>query len=321
MRRKKKKQHDSESSDEEFEYEDDDEYAATCQGCDMSFASVAGLDAHRQRCNKKVRYGTNKLKGEGEVEGNNNFKQGVCEDGEPPFAEVNASLLSSRSEVQVNKKLGVAGPNTVGEQIGGAGISQWDSNSKEEDAYSSLSQDVVNNTGELSERGREDTSVLAGPLHDFSQSKSVSAKKAAKEASLENISEASPLLKKRAEVSGGGSWSDFIAENGASPSSETPPRRGRKTESGTPKGPEMPHNVVNKGGAETKVKMLVDFLSREGKPFRINLTLPRDCNMQRVLAKVRLAAPFHSHMMYVCLNQLIFIFPRSLTTSRLTSIN
>ena len=126
---------------------------------------------------------------------------------------------------------------------------------------------------------------------------------------------------KRAEVSGGGSWSDFIAENGASPSSETPPRRGRKTESVTPKGPEMPHNVVNKGGAETKVKMLVDFLSREGKPFRINLTLPRDCNMQRVLAKVRLAAPFHSHMMYVCLNQLIFIFPRSLTTSRLTSIN
>ena len=111
MRRKKKK-HDSESSDEEFEYEDD-EYAATCQGCDMSFASVAGLDAHRQRCNKKVRYGTNKLKGEGEVEGNNNFKQGVCEDGEPPFAEVNASLLSARSEVQVNKKLGVAGPNTV----------------------------------------------------------------------------------------------------------------------------------------------------------------------------------------------------------------
>ena len=188
-------------------------------------------------------------------------------------------------------------------------------------AYSSLSQDVVTNTGELSERGREDTSVLAGPLHDFSQSKSVSAKKAAKEASLENISEASPLLKKRAEVSGGGSWSDFIAENGASPSSETPPRRGRKTESVTPKGPEMPHNVVNKGGAETKVKMLVDFLSREGKPFRINLTLPRDCNMQRVLAKVRLAAPFHSHMMYVCLNQLIFIFPRSLTTSRLTSIN
>ena len=297
--RRKKKEHDSESSDEESEYEDDDEYVATCQGCDMSFASVAGLDAHRQRCNKKVRYGANKVKGEGEVEGNNNFKQGICEDGEPSLAEVNGSLLSTRSEVQVNKKLGVAEPNTVGEQIGGAGISQWDSMNKEKDAYSSLSLDVVNNTGELSERGREDTSVLAGHLHDFSQSKSASAKKAVKEASLENTSDASPLWKKNAEVSGGGSWSDFIAENGASPSSETPPRRGRKTESGTPKGPEMPHNVVNKGGAETKVKMLVDFLSREGKPFRINLTLPRDCNMQRVLAKVRLAAPFHSHMMCV----------------------
>merc|ERR1719268_598703 len=152
--RPKKKEHDSESSDEESEYEDDDEYVATCQGCDMSFASVAGLDAHRQRCNKKVRYGTNKLKGEGEVEGNNNFKQGVCEDGEPPLDEVNGSLLSTRSEVQVNKKLGVVGPNTVGEQIGGAGIIQWDSMSKGEDAYSSSSQDVVNNTGELSERGR-----------------------------------------------------------------------------------------------------------------------------------------------------------------------
>ena len=35
-----------------------------------------------------------------------------------------------------------------------------------------------------------------------------------------------------------------------------------------------------------KVRMLVDFLSLEGKPFRINLTLPRDCIMQTVLVKV-----------------------------------
>ena len=306
MMRRKKKEHDSESSDEEFEYEDDDEYAATCQSCDMSFASVAGLDAHRQRCNKKVRYGTNKLKGEGEVEGNNNLKQGVCEDGEPPLVEVNASLLSTRSDVQVNKKLGVAGPNTVGEQIGGAGISQWDSMSKEEDAYSSLSQDVVNNTGELSERGKEDTLGHTGhPQLDVnsSKSKSASAQNAAKEANLENKSDASPMLEKRVDVSGGGSWSDFIAENGASPGSETPPRRGRKSTTRIPQGLETPQNASNKGGAETKAKMLVDFLSKEGKPFRINLTLPRDCNMQRVLAKVRLAAPFHSHVMYVYLNQ------------------
>merc|ERR1711934_1277018 len=30
---------------------------------------------------------------------------------------------------------------------------------------------------------------------------------------------------------------------------------------------------------ESKVKMLVDFLSPDGKPFKINLTLPRDCIM------------------------------------------
>merc|ERR1712192_142157 len=37
---------------------------------------------------------------------------------------------------------------------------------------------------------------------------------------------------------------------------------------------------------EPKVKMLVDYLSMDGKPFRINLTLPRDCIMQKVLVKI-----------------------------------
>ena len=40
---------------------------------------------------------------------------------------------------------------------------------------------------------------------------------------------------------------------------------------------------------EAKVKMLVDYLSQDGKPFKINLTLPRDCIMQKVLIKVMLA--------------------------------
>ena len=78
-----------------------------------------------------------------------------------------------------------------------------------------------------------------------------------------------------------------------SPSSETPPNRKRKTKPGTPHGPKTPRNKTNNGGAGTKVKMLVDFLSRKGKPFRINLTMPRDCNMQMVLAKVRPAAAIH----------------------------
>ena len=64
--RRKKKEHDSESSDEESEHEDD-ENVATCQGCEMSFASVAGLDAHRQHCNKKVRCDFSNLRVEGKV--------------------------------------------------------------------------------------------------------------------------------------------------------------------------------------------------------------------------------------------------------------
>ena len=43
---------------------------ATCKGCEMSFASVAGLDAHRQHCNKKVSCDVSNLKTEGKVEGN-----------------------------------------------------------------------------------------------------------------------------------------------------------------------------------------------------------------------------------------------------------
>ena len=225
--RPKKKEHDSESSDEESEHEDD-ENVATCQGCEMSFASVAGLDAHRQHCNKKVRCDVSNSKVEGKVEGNN-FKQGVCVDSKPQL-EINDRVPSTDMTTVM------VGPHIVGDEFVGAGRTQWDSMSKED---------------------------------------------------------VSPLLKKRAEVTGGASWSDFISENGVSPSSETPPRRERKTKPGTPHGPKTPQNIANNGGAGTKVKMLVDFLSREGKPFRINLTLPKDCNMQRVLAKVRPAAAIH----------------------------
>merc|ERR1719495_2385407 len=109
--RPKKKEHDSESSDEESEH-GDDENVATCQGCEMSFASDAGLDAHRQHCNKKVRCDVIKPRGEGEgeMEGNNNFQQGVCEDSKPPL-EVSYSLMSTKSEVL--KKLDVVRSNIV----------------------------------------------------------------------------------------------------------------------------------------------------------------------------------------------------------------
>merc|ERR1719209_2451837 len=44
--------------------------------------------------------------------------------------------------------------------------------------------------------------------------------------------------------------------------------------------------VTREAPAEPKVKMLVDYLSTDGKAFRINLTLPRDCIMQKVLTKI-----------------------------------
>ena len=216
-----KKEHDSESSDEESEYEDD-ENVATCQGCEMSFASVAGLDAHRQHCNKKVRCDVSNSKVEGKVEGNN-FKQGVCVDSKPQLETNDRVTSTDMTTVMV-------GPHIERDEFVGVGRTQWDLMSKED---------------------------------------------------------VSPLLKERAKIIGGASWSDFISENGVSPSSETPPRKERKTKPGTPHGPKTPQNIANNGGAGTKVKMLVDFLSREGKPFRINLTLPKDCNMQKVLAKVQ----------------------------------
>jgi len=88
--------------------------------------------------------------------------------------------------------------------------------SKEDVNAFSSSQDAVKNehhcTGELTERRKEDILAPAGHPEfnvNFSKSKGASIKK-------ENISDASPLLKKRAEVNGGGSWSDFISQNGVS---------------------------------------------------------------------------------------------------------
>ena len=42
------------------------------------------------------------------------------------------------------------------------------------------------------------------------------------------------------------------------------------------------------GVHDTKLKMFVDYLAEDGKPYRINLTLPRECTMQIVLVKVSL---------------------------------
>ena len=42
------------------------------------------------------------------------------------------------------------------------------------------------------------------------------------------------------------------------------------------------------GVHDTKLKMFVDYLAEDGKPYRINLTLPRECTMQTVLVKVSL---------------------------------
>jgi len=106
-------------------------------------------------------------------------------------------------------------------------------------------------TGEVAERGRDDMAALANHLQlkiDLARGapKGPGSTRPDKEVRLENDLDASPSLKKRAEVAGGGSWSDFIAENGASPGAETPPRRGRKPRVATPLAdPQEAHSSVS----------------------------------------------------------------------------
>ena len=52
---KKGNEDSSNNDEEESEYEEKvDENVATCQECEMSFASAAGLAVHYQHCNKKL---------------------------------------------------------------------------------------------------------------------------------------------------------------------------------------------------------------------------------------------------------------------------
>jgi len=134
-------------------------------------------------------------------------------------------------------------------------------------------------TGEVAERGRDDMAALANHLQlkiDLAKGapKGPGSTKPDKEVSLENDSDASPSLKKRAEVAGGGSWSDFIAENGASPGTETPPRRGRKPRMATPLAdPEEANSTVStlfSGAKKTRALKSVRDPEEEEELFKIN---------------------------------------------------
>ena len=95
-------------------------------------------------------------------------------------------------------------------------------------------------TGEVAERGREDMTALANHLQlnvDLAKagSKGPNNSKSDQDIGSEiTPSDASPPLKQRAEVFGGGSWSDFIAVNGSSPPTEAPAKKGRKPRGSAP---------------------------------------------------------------------------------------
>ena len=219
----------SSSSNEESEYEEEvDDNVATCQECEMSFASAAGLEVHQKHCNKKVVYeDVGAGSAESEVQGSNNNSVGVAEKASRamPLLQKNSECSKCSKTFTSNMALALhkqffgescdktaGGESEVNKGLGESNKSEQDTRKKE----------LVNSC--LVKEGNFDA--------------------AAEEETKKTVGEDSALEGKDNEAV----------------------------------------NKVEK--PEPKVKMLVDFLSLDGKPFRINLTLPRDCIMQKVLVKV-----------------------------------
>jgi len=228
-RRVCKKGRDDESSNEESEYEEEvDDNVATCQECEMSFASAAGLEVHQKHCNKKVVYeDVGAGSAESEVQGSNNNSVRVAEKASRamPLLQKNSECSKCSKTFTSNMALALhkqffgescdktaGGESEVNKGLGESNKSEQDTRKKE----------LVNSC--LVKEGNVDA--------------------AAEEETKKTVGEDSALEGKDNEAV----------------------------------------NKVEK--PEPKVKMLVDFLSLDGKPFRINLTLPRDCIMQKVLVKI-----------------------------------
>jgi len=250
--RKGKKQDDDSSNDEEeSEYEEEiDENVATCQECEMSFASAAGLAVHHQHCNKKVVYddvGADRPNGQGEDEDNNIKKK----------ENRSLSLVQAKSECFECGKIFTS--NTA--------LS----------LHKRFFQDNCNKTA----RGKK--KVNRGQRERKSSEESgVDAKEIGLDKSYltEKRNTAFSAEEETQKTAG---EDDVVEENESEAVNKVETDKSIKV-----KEEQYPvtKDCSKETSTESKVKMLVDFLSPDGKPFKINLTLPRDCIMQKVLIKI-----------------------------------
>ena len=254
--RKGRKLDDDSSSidEEESEYEEEvDENVATCQDCEMSFASAAGLAVHHQHCNKKVvcdEVGAARPNGQGEVEGNNGNTK---ERRSLPLVQTKSDCLAcgktftSTTALSLHKRF--FGENCKKTARGGnkRNRGQGERNSSEESGVDA--KKVGLNNSYLTEKrntvlsAEEETQKKAGEGDVTEENNSGAVNKVETGKSIKVKEEQYPVTK----------------------------------------------DCQKETTTEAKVKMLVDYLSQDGKPFKINLTLPRDCIMQKVLIKVMLA--------------------------------
>ena len=265
---KKKEDVDSSSNDEESEYEQVDENVAACQECEMSFASPAGLEVHQQHCNKKARYGdVGTEQAKVKVEGNNNNKSSmrVVEKASrlmPLLLQKDSECsgcgktFSSDAKLLLHKKLICNKTAADGGEIknGGESGGKRSFEGERKDLGQSVDVDPKKSLGDGSGVSQVDADSRKTDLENNSNV----GKESEVVATKENIDTAI------------GKGSDVAVV--------------KKVEAKAK--PVEDQVTTTRDCPKEKVRMLVDFLSLEGKPFRINLTLPRDCIMQTVMVKV-----------------------------------
>merc|ERR1719500_96092 len=249
--REKKQDDDSSNDEEESEYEEEiDENVATCQECEMSFASAAGLAVHHQHCNKKVvcdELGAARPDGQGNVEGNNGNTK---ERRSLPLVQTKSDCLECGKTFTSNTAL-------------------------------SLHKRFFEENCKKTARGGNKRNRGQGERNSSEES-GVDAKKVGLDNSYltDKRNTVIPAEKETQKAAGEG---DVIEENNSGAVNKVETGKSIKV-----KEEQYPvtKDCQKETPTEAKVKMLVDYLSQDGKPFKINLTLPRDCIMQKVLIKI-----------------------------------
>ena len=264
----KKGQYDeSRSSDEdESEYEEEvGENVATCQECEMSFASEAGLAVHRQHCNKKVVYDEVGADGQGKIE------EGISSSINVGVGKVGRSLPLL---IQGNCECSKCGKTFMSNTALSLHKRFFGENCNK------TAREKKANRDEKGEKKDSDSLQSSVGTKEIGLDNSCLAEKRRTVASAEEETH------KTAGEGSGKKENDSEAVNKA--------EAGRNIKVKEEEGPVTSTRDCPRETGEGKVKMLVDYLSTDGKPFRINLTLPRDCIMQKVLTKVY-ALPYIIH--------------------------